>query len=198
MLTIRHLSPKDYQESNWSGGRTRQIYLFPETSHYGDRDFDYRISTATVELAQSTFTSLPGYERILMTLDQKIRLSHSDSQESVSLAPYTPYAFSGSRPTESQGVCTDFNLIHSPRYEGHMQAIASTQASLTSSSSVQLLYFLVDCRLELDGQILDVKKEESLLVDIGAQSSELVIHFLQTQAEQAIKAIWLGLDKRNC
>ncbi|MBP2623973.1 HutD/Ves family protein [Streptococcus oricebi] len=198
MLKMRHLSPKDYQESSWSGGKTRQVYLFPQTSHYGDRDFDYRISTATVELERSNFTPLENYERILMTLDGNIDLIHSDSQEVISLTPYTPYAFSGASPIESRGTCTDFNLIHSPRYEGHMQAISSEQASLTSSCSVQLLYFLVDCRLELDGQILEIKKEESLLVDIGAQQSELVIHFIQTKSPSAFKAIWIGLDKRNC
>ena len=49
MVTLLHLPPADYQISTWSGGQTTQLFL-PEGGSYPDRTFDFRLSTATVEV----------------------------------------------------------------------------------------------------------------------------------------------------
>ena len=65
MVTILHLTPADYQISTWSGGQTTQLFLSPKEGSYPDRTFDFRLSTATVEVEKSDFTDLTGYHRIL-------------------------------------------------------------------------------------------------------------------------------------
>ena len=53
MVTLLHLTPADYQISTWSGGQTTQLFLSPEGGSYPDRTFDFRLSTATVEVEKN-------------------------------------------------------------------------------------------------------------------------------------------------
>ena len=86
MTNVTLLRVNDFQVSDWSGGKTKQLYLSPPTGHYSKRDFDYRLSTATVELAESQFSDLSGFHRILMSLDQTLHL-HNASRESIVKVP---------------------------------------------------------------------------------------------------------------
>ena len=63
-ITVR--TAKDYKVSQWSGGSTTELYLYPEDGDYKTGNFQLRISSATVETERSEFTSLPGVERYLM------------------------------------------------------------------------------------------------------------------------------------
>ena len=197
MFEIHQLTSTDYIDSTWSGGQTRQVYIFPPTSHYGDRNFDYRISTATVELASSVFTSLPAYERHLMTLDKEIKLIHTDSQNVVSLAPYQPYSFSGADPIESQGTCTDFNLIHSPYYEGMIEALPANQKVFSRKGKNHLFYFLDNQTVEIDHELYDLHKGDSLLVTSTTQETELVLHLSGPATNSSVIAIWAGICEKE-
>ena len=68
-MTMQHLTPKDYITTKWSGGLTTQLGIAPEGAVYADRDFLWRLSSATVEDAESDFTALPDYERLISTLE---------------------------------------------------------------------------------------------------------------------------------
>ena len=50
------LTRDDYVTTNWSGGTTTQLAIAPEGAVYGDRNFLWRLSSATVELDHSDFT----------------------------------------------------------------------------------------------------------------------------------------------
>ncbi len=43
--------------STWSGGTTTELFIYPEVAEYSERNFDFRISTATVEVEESNFYS---------------------------------------------------------------------------------------------------------------------------------------------
>ena len=139
MVTILHLTPSDYQISTWSGGQTTQLFLSPKEGSYQDRTFDFRLSTATVEVETSDFSDLTGFHRILMPLNDSIRLTHQHKE--VVLNPFQSYFFDGGDPVSSQGTCQDFNLIYKPSYQGHMSAI-SPYESATSQSRYQFIYAL--------------------------------------------------------
>lgn len=91
-------------------------FLSPKEGSYPDRPFDFRLSTATVEVEKSDFTDLSGYHRILMPLDASIRLNHLEQE--VVLNPFQSYFFDGGNPVSSQGTCQDFNLIYKPSLPG--------------------------------------------------------------------------------
>ena len=104
------LKAEDYVTTNWSGGTTTQLAIAPEGAVYADRDFLWRLSSATVELDHSDFTPLPDYNRFLAVLDGEIKLK-IDSGEPFPLAPGRVVEFDGGVPVESWGQCVDFNLM---------------------------------------------------------------------------------------
>ena len=104
------LTKPDYVATNWSGGTTTQLAIAPEGAVYADRDFFWRLSSATVELEHSDFTPLPDYDRLLAVLDGEIKLK-IDQGEPFPLGPGRVVAFDGGVPVESWGQCVDFNLM---------------------------------------------------------------------------------------
>ena len=104
------LNKADYVTTSWSGGTTTQLAIAPEGAVYADRDFLWRLSSATVELDHSDFTPLPDYHRFLAVLDGEIQLK-IDAAEPFPLAPGRVVEFDGGVPVESWGRCVDFNLM---------------------------------------------------------------------------------------
>ena len=68
----------NYSTSAWSGGATTEIQIMPEGSRYADREFLWRLSSATVEVEESTFTALPDYDRLIMMLEGEMDLCHNN------------------------------------------------------------------------------------------------------------------------
>ena len=193
MTNVTLLRAKDFQVSDWSGGKTKQLYLSPPTGHYGKRDFDYRLSTATVELAESQFSDLSGFHRILMSLDHTLHLHNASRQEETVLAPFTPYIFEGSDSITSRGTCTDFNLIYSDHYQGQMIAISDGQ-ELSRDEEIQFIYALGDLTVTgTDLPALNLEADELLIVEQETQATELQIMFSSNQPKGIPLAIWAGL-----
>lgn len=120
-MTIQHLTPSDYITTKWSGGLTTQLGIAPASAVYADRDFLWRLSSATVEDAESDFTALPDYERLISTLEGTIELNHNGG-EKLTLNPYEVHRFDGGDNTHSWGRCRDFNLmLRKGKCEGRMR-----------------------------------------------------------------------------
>ena len=193
MTNITLLKSSDFQVSNWSGGKTKQLYLSPPTGHYGKREFDYRLSTATVEVAESEFSDLSGFHRILMSLDHPLRLLNASRQEETVLAPFTPYFFEGSDSITSRGTCTDFNLIYSDHYQGQMIAISNGQ-ELSRDDEIQFIYALTNLTVIGDNfPPLDIEEGNLLIVEKETQETELHIMFSSNRPKGTPLAIWAGL-----
>ena len=193
MTNVTLLRVNDFQVSDWSGGKTKQLYLSPTTGHYGKRDFDYRLSTATVELAESQFSDLSGFHRILMSLDHTLHLHNASRQEETVLAPFTPYFFEGSDSITSRGTCTDFNLIYSYHYQGQMLTISDGQ-ELSRDDEIQFIYALSDLMVTGTGlPSLNLETGQLLIVEKETQETELQIMFSSNQPQGTPLAIWTGL-----
>ena len=122
-MIYTHLTDKDYNISLWSGGRTIQIAIAPDGAVYADRDFLWRISSATAEIDESDYTELPDYDRLIAVFDQPIRLQH-DGGDIITLQPYDVHRFDGASRTHSWGRCADFNLMmRKGRVDGAMTAL---------------------------------------------------------------------------
>lgn len=191
MVTILHLTPADYQISTWSGGQTTQLFLSPKEGSYQDRTFDFRLSTATVEIETSDFSDLTGYHRILMPLTSSITLTHQKKE--VVLKPFQSYFFDGGDPVSSQGTCQDFNLIYKPSYQGHMSAI-SPHESVSSQSRYQFIYALSSLTLEWGKEHTKVLQAHELLVlEQASPLQEMTITFSPLQSGEQAIAIWTAL-----
>jgi len=120
-MEINIIQPDEMPTNVWAGGTTTQLYIHPSEASYARRDFDYRLSSATVEVEMSEFTKLPGFSRKLMILDGSLQLIH-ENHHSVLLNKFDQDAFEGDWNTTSIGFCTDFNLMTGPGYRGTITA----------------------------------------------------------------------------
>lgn len=149
-MKIRVLAKEELKISQWSGGETRQVFLSPAHGVYEIGKFDYRLSSATVELKESIFSELTGYHRLIMSLDNEIRLKHESPEgiQELTLPPFQAHAFSGDDQTTSYGQCTDFNLIYKPMYKGSMKALNEAEQE-TLDTGVTIIYCLADVAIDL-------------------------------------------------
>lgn len=155
MINLRVQEAKNVKVAQWSGGETREVFLAPDHGVYKVGQFDFRVSSATVELKESKFSALPGYERLIMSLDHCIRLVHETEEEieEIILQPFEAHHFSGDDQTTSYGQCTDFNLIYKPELKGFMKACNKAE-QLTLESEVTVIYCLEDVDIQV------IKNEE--------------------------------------
>jgi len=104
------ISEENMKISKWSGGITKELYIFPEDSLYSERNFQFRISIATTETENSTFTKLNGVDRVISILDGTMEIFHEGHYNKI-LNPYEIDRFKGDWNTTSKGKVTDFNLM---------------------------------------------------------------------------------------
>jgi len=93
-MQVKIIRKADQKTTEWSGGTTTQLAIFPETASYNQRDFLFRISTAKVETETSEFTSLPEVLRTIMILDGTLTLHH-EGQYSKTLQKFGTDSFDG-------------------------------------------------------------------------------------------------------
>ena len=94
MSIVRVFHSSNYRVTDWSGGRTTELAIAPVGSLYAERKFLWRFSTTTAEVEESTYTSLPDYNRVILSLRGLLRLSHDDTTWR-DFAEFEPYAFDG-------------------------------------------------------------------------------------------------------
>ena len=192
------LTENDYLVSDWSGGKTKELYLRPQTSKYLINDFDYRISSATVEQNSTTFTSLPGYKRIILPLKGELALEHE--QKRVSLVPYQQHAFDGGTETKSYGKCIDFNLIYRRNFHGEIIPIRHQQSFELDKGIDIVCYFLTDCTFEYRDPVESLQKElhenETLIVNSVKQKAKLTISKNETDTTEVL-ALLVLIDKND-
>ncbi|MBO7184929.1 MAG: HutD family protein [Oscillospiraceae bacterium] len=167
-MKIIHLSAPDFRTSTWSGGTTTELFLYPADGSYAQRNFQLRISSATVDLEESDFTPLPGVMRYITPLQGSFTLTHPGSVPVVMDALAAPYRFSGETPTHCVGKATDFNLMLK-NCDGRMQL---HRGSAPIAAGFNAFYPTADTRFTLDGVAYEMKAGD-LLVIFSETSSTL-------------------------
>lgn len=109
----------EHKKALWPGGTTTQLCIYPPGADYARRDFLFRLSTATIDTFESTFTSLPGFTRQLMILEGELLIKHGGQYEK-RLQRFDKDEFDGSWQTTAIGKVTDFNLMLSPAAKGDL------------------------------------------------------------------------------
>lgn len=97
--------------STWKGGKTEQLCIVPEDASLQERNFDLRISSATIDLERSEFSDFTGYRRYLMKLEGDIRLLIDD--KSIIIRDDEAFEFMGDEKviSISKEPSRDFNVI---------------------------------------------------------------------------------------
>lgn len=175
-----HLIKSNYEINEWSGGTTTELFIYPEGAEYAERNFHFRLSTATVEAEESTFTPLAGVNRTLMVLYGDLELDH-EGHHSKKLGPFEQDHFKGDWNTCSRGKCVDFNLMCRGNTTGELNGFALQKHQyriLDCEGPIQYLY-IVNGAIELNkktyftGGLVRIKKEDSIEMK-AKEHSEIV------------------------
>ncbi|EGJ27975.1 HutD family protein [Streptococcus porcinus] len=198
MKDISILKSQSYSVSKWSGGKTKELYIFPKTSSYLEKNFDFRLSSATVSLVETNFSDLRGYHRLIMTLDRSMSLFNLETHEITKLKPFETFSFEGCDKIKSYGQCTDINLIYNDNYLGQMEAVHKTTGSICSSMTTQMVYTLCDMTCTVDGQRAYLLKTNHLLViQNGSPSPHNKLELSPLKPCSKVIAIWAGLSYKK-
>lgn len=164
----------DLTTSEWSGGTTTQLAIWPENAIYAKRNFTWRVSSARVEAETSEFTSLPGVARCLMILDGTLWLKHEDHYETT-LERFAQDNFSGDWKTISRGRVTDFNLMTTSG-EGRVQIVETPSLSMRKIELMPVIhgwqmvsevFYFLDGNMAVslpDGNSTDIEAGDVLIV----------------------------------
>jgi hypothetical protein len=113
-MQVQKINQNAYLLNKWAHGETTEIYIYPEDGNYTERDFLWRVSSATVDSDSSDFTVLFGVKRWIMPYDATLLLTHTNNSKplySITLKPYEAHCFKGDWTTSSVGKTRDFNLM---------------------------------------------------------------------------------------
>lgn len=173
---IEIIKKEQYKVSNWSGGTTTEIYLAPQDGSYAERRFDFRISSATVDLEESDFTPLANVNRYLTILEGEMDLTfQEDEVRKVNLKPYEVVEFSGDVPTHSVGKAKDFNLMLKD-CQGVMETFSGGGFSTEVPANTQIfVYSVEDWEGIINGEKVSVKGEDTLHLSLSAETMTLQV-----------------------
>ena len=160
---------EDYKISRWTGGETRELAIFPPEASYVERNFIWRLSSATIEKEEAVFSRLPEYDRVLMVLEGEVVLSYEE-QRVARLTELEQDRFDGEWKTTSFGKITDYNLMVRKGEEGYLDLIFPEKENkihtTTEETGKEHVVHALYCR---DGYAVICLKGESHMVRAGEQ-----------------------------
>ncbi|MBI9031852.1 HutD family protein [bacterium] len=157
-----------FKTSTWNGGTTTELFIYPHDSSYQARNFDIRISSATVDVEESLFTNLPNYNRALMILSGDLVIHH-ESHYTKMLSQYDCDYFDGAWNTSAKGKVIDFNLMTSKNLTGTLiyQKLSINHKLTLSLPPNQIIsgIYLISGQLLITDTKQDVNPQELIIID---------------------------------
>lgn len=188
-MSIQQFSAEGRTTINWASGTSTEIFIHPANGSFAERNFLFRISTATVEAEESTFTFFEGITRHLMILKGKLELIH-EGRYTKQLEPYDQDTFSGEWATFSKGKVTDFNLMLKNGTRGsliHQQIEQGDSVIYTGKTDHYFIYLangtasLSNGKMAKAGDLLWIEKASDLAIDAQTGCDLIIIEVLLNQ-----------------
>ncbi|MCO5259235.1 MAG: HutD family protein [Crocinitomicaceae bacterium] len=147
--------------SIWDGGKTYEYCIYPPTSSYNERNFDFRISCATIEKTPSNFTRFEGYQRFLVMLDNDLSIIRNGIEEKY--AKNQLFSFHSNDEIQSFSLGNDFNLMVKEDINAINFSITTVHQSYGNQWIV--LFSLEDCEVEINQKIIHLDKNDLIVVN---------------------------------
>lgn len=161
----------------------------------------WRISSATMDIEESTFTHLPGFARELMVIDGETILEH-EGKYKVTLKPFEKDSFMGDWTTKSFGRASDFNLMTSKDCSGSLEAfdvkdeICIEIENVKNGSNVSQYFYPVGGSIEV--QIKDeefyVDDKDLFFINYSEGEEIIKVHIIN-KSKAMVKVIGAGVVK---
>lgn len=149
------IKKEDFITTKWEGGETTQLAIYPEDAIFSEKDFLWRISSASFTSLESKFSDFSGYQRYILPLEGKLNLYH-DGLYNRELDKYQVDYFDGSWNTFSKNTsdCIDYNFIIKAGNQGKMQILKEGDEYLFKGSAIVTVF-------SMDDFVLDINDENS-------------------------------------
>ncbi len=168
-----HLLPKENSKiAVWSGGLTYEYMIYPKTASYADRDFIFRISSATIEQEPSEFTRFKGYHRYLVMLDNSLSLKVN--KEKKVYDKYEIMEFNSDDEVTSYTKGIDFNWMVSEKIRHHNLKI--TNSTENCNAEIIILFSLDATVIKIDEKSFDLKSYDLLVIE-NQKKEKIGLHF---------------------
>lgn len=169
----RIISEESFKKTNWSGGETTQLVIYPEDSVFSEKNFLFRISSATFTSTESQFSNFSGYQRYILPLEGILSLKH-DGLYSRNLTNYEAEYFDGSWTTFSQNTldCRDYNFIVKSGYAAKMSILKTPEQYEVKHASIVSLFSLNSFEVQICSSIIKRKIDGFSLYLLETDGSE--------------------------
>jgi environmental stress-induced protein Ves len=171
-MNIILLPKKDSKASVWSGGLTYEYMIYPKTANYADRDFLFRISSATIEQVPSEFTQFKGYYRYLVMLDNALHIEVN--KEKKVYEKYEIMEFNSNDEVTSYTKGTDFNWMVAEKIARHKLEIVNNNHNYTAE--IILLFSLHTSVITINEKPYYLEPHDLLVIE-NLKKENIALHF---------------------
>jgi len=171
-MNIRLLSKKDSKTSVWSGGLTFEYLIYPETACYANRDFAFRISSATIEQEPSVFTQFKGYHRYLVMLDNDLDIEIN--KEKKIYKKYEIMEFNSDDEVTSYSKGIDFNWMVSEKIRHHKLQI--TNSNQNCNAQIVILFSIDTTVAKINHKQYNLKPYDLLVIE-NLKKENIILDF---------------------
>lgn len=177
-MKVTIIDREQLQPSIWSGGKTYEYFIYPPEGDYKQKDFDLRISSATIETLPSNFTKFDGFRRYLVMLDNELKINHN--LESKTYKQNKLFVFNSADDIVSHSQGSDFNLMLRNDIQDEVVELRTfpfiTKCNFVFVFALEAMDIRVNAgiyKLE-KGNCLLVQNEDNQLVDVELGTSAIV------------------------
>lgn len=192
-----------YRTSQWSGGTTTELLIYPSGSSYSERSFKWRLSSAKVEASESVFTSLPGITRHIMVTEGQIVLEHENHYKKV-LDTFQQDCFMGDWETVSRGKATDFNLMLAQGFSGSLEvcflkAGEQVDINLGKEKKVTNVFYALngDLLVEVDKRRFSIEEKDLFHITQPSDEGSVMLRLTNTSKAGAA-VIRVVISEKEC
>ena len=142
---------EDFVTTKWAGGETTQLIIYPQDAVLSQRNFLFRISSATFTSTESKFSDFTGYQRYILPLEGSLSVSH-EGLYNRNLEKYEVEYFDGSWSTFSENTldCRDYNFIIKNGNLAKMQVLREGEEYILKPNQIVTIFSKEDIVLHLD------------------------------------------------
>ncbi|ALU27681.1 HutD family protein [Myroides odoratimimus] len=180
-MTIELIKKEEIITSVWSGGKTNEYVIYPRDTQYVDKDFIFRISSATIEAVPSEFTRFNGYRRYLSMLEGDLKLYRQGKEEYYTT--HTLFSFGSEEDITSYSLGKDFNLMLHQSIKDEVVQISSD--GVNTNAVYLFIFALVDSIAVVNDVCYSMQQYDCLLI-INEESDDISL----TLDQKAIIGYW--------
>lgn len=160
MLNIHVIKKEMLQAAIWDGGKTYEYFIYPPSSTYVQRDFLFRISSATIEKVPSHFTRFENYHRFLVMIDNSLELVRNGKKERYK--KHEIFTFNSNDEIVSSSLGNDFNLMVSN--EKLQTKVEILKGNLKTSHQFIFCFALTNMIFYMDNEVTSLNKGDLILI----------------------------------